>query len=421
MHPLSSHARRALHGRLARIRRGHLVLQDADGTRAFGDRAASPIEIRMLDARAYRAIAFGGAVGAGESFAEGWWTTSDLTGVVRLLVQNREALDGLERGWARLVQPVRRAAHALNRNSRRGSRRNIGAHYDLGNEFFAAFLDETMTYSSGLFERPDTTLAEASRAKYDRMAALVELQARDHVLEIGTGWGGFAIHAAQRYGCRVTTTTISAEQHAHATRRVAALGLAERVTVLREDYRDLTGTYDKIVSIEMIEAVGHEHFDTFFTQCAARLAPGGRLAIQAITIADERYESARREVDFIKRHIFPGSCIPSRTILGAAAERAGLRVERVDEMGLHYAETVRRWRQRMLAARGQLTSLGFDARFQRLWEFYFCYCEGGFLERAIGTAQLTVVPADAATSFGVGATIGASGRVPDVPLLTTAA
>jgi len=397
------------------------VLHDKEGIRAYGDQTAPAIAIEVLDARAYRAIAFGGAVGAGESFAEGWWTTTDLTGVVRLLVQNREALDGLERGWARLVQPVRRVAHALNGNSRRGSRRNIGAHYDLGNEFFATFLDETMTYSAGLFERPDATLADASRAKYDRMAALVALQPHDHLLEIGTGWGGFAIHAVQRTGCRVTTTTISEEQHAYATQRVAALGLADRVTVLREDYRDLTGTYDKIVSIEMIEAVGHEHYDTFFRQCAARVAPGGRIAIQAITIADERYEPARREVDFIKRHIFPGSCIPSRTILDAASARAGLRVERVDEMGLHYAETLRRWRLRMHAARAHLASLGFDARFQRLWEFYFCYCEGGFLEHAIGTAQLTFTHADADTASGAAAAAGSGTRVPDVPILHTAA
>lgn len=388
MDPLSSLARRALEANLVRLRHGRLELADAGRTQSFGDPSAPAITIEVRDARAYRAIAFGGAVGAGESYAEGWWTTDDLTGVVRLLVRNRDALDGLERGLARVVQPLRRAWHALNRNTRRGSRRNIGAHYDLGNTFFATFLDETMTYSSGLFERPGATMAEASTAKYDRICALVDLGPEDHLLEIGTGWGGFAIHAATRYGCRVTTTTISEAQHAYATARVDALGLSDRVTVLRQDYRDLAGTYDKLVSIEMIEAVGHEHLDAFFAQVAARLAPHGRAAIQAITIDHDRYDLARKEVDFIKRHIFPGSCIPSVPVLARASARTDLRVAQVDELGLHYAETLRRWRMAMLGSRDRLAALGFDARFQRLWEFYFCYCEGGFLERAIGTVQI---------------------------------
>ena len=388
MDPLSSLARRALESSLAQLRTGRLVVREAGHTRSFGDPSADAVTVTVLDRRAYRAIAVGGAVGAGEAYAEGWWTTDDLTGVVRLLVRNRDALDGLERGFARVVQPVRRLWHALNRNSRRGSRRNIGAHYDLGNTFFATFLDETMTYSAGLFDRPGATMAEASSAKYDRICTLVDLGPEDHLLEIGTGWGGFAIHAATHYGCRVTTTTISAAQHEFATARVAALGLADRVTVLQEDYRDIRGTYDKLVSIEMVEAVGHEHYDTFFNQMSARLAPHGRAAIQAITIDHARYDLARKEIDFIKRHIFPGSCIPSVPVLERASARTDLRVVGVDELGLHYAETLRRWRTSMLDARDQLAALGFDARFQRLWEFYFCYCEGGFLAGAIGTAQI---------------------------------
>ena len=387
---LSTFAERALDRRLRRLRHGRLVVRNGERLRSYGDPAARTIEIHITDPRCYRAIALGGAVGAGESYAEGWWTSSDLTGVVRLLVRNRDVLEGLERGTARFVQPVRALWHRLRRNTRRGSRRNIGAHYDLGNEFFSSFLDETLTYSSGVFERPDATLAQASVAKYDRLAEMLQLGPKDRVIEIGTGWGGFAIHAADKYGCHVTTTTISREQYALATRRVREAGLSDRITILQQDYRDLTGRFDKLVSIEMIEAVGHEHYATFFAKCAALLEPHGRAAIQAITIQDQYYESARREVDFIKRHIFPGSCIPSRTILGAASGRAGLRVDRVDEMGLHYAETLRRWRVNFRAARPRLLALGLDDRFQRLWEFYFCYCEGGFLERAIGTIQLSL-------------------------------
>ncbi|HEV2290204.1 MAG TPA: cyclopropane-fatty-acyl-phospholipid synthase family protein [Gemmatimonadales bacterium] len=411
MGPLSSSARRALAARLGRLRHGRLTLREGGVVTSWGDPAAEPVVIDVHDARFHSAVALGGAVGAGEAYAEGWWATDDLTGLVRLLLRERDVLDGLETGAARLVQPVRRLLHALNRNSRRGARRNILAHYDLGNEFFGLFLDDTLTYSCALFERPGASLHDASTAKYERIADLLELQASDHLVEIGTGWGGFAIHAASTRGCRVTTTTISDEQFRLATARVAAAGLADRVEVLRRDYRDLTGTYDKLASIEMIEAVGHEHYGGFFAKCAELLAPHGRAAIQAITIDDARYEGARREVDFIKRYIFPGSCIPSRAVLRAAAAPTDLALVRVDEMGHHYAETLRRWRMNLEAQRTRALALGFDERFLRLWEFYFCYCEGGFLERAIGTAQMAfakpaavpAAPRDVAPIPGLGA------------------
>jgi len=381
-------ARRAVESRLKGIRRGRLTLVDGAKVTRFGDDSSAPIEIRVRDSRFYSALAFGGSVGAGEAWADGWWTAPDLTSAVRLMIQNRETLDALEAGWAWLSQPARRLRHALRANTRRGSRRNIGAHYDLSNDFFELFLDDTLTYSCGVFETPETSLREAQLAKYRRMAALLDLQPDEHVLEIGTGWGGFAIFAASHFGCRVTTTTISEEQYRVAVNRVAAARLADRVRVIKSDYRDLTGVYDKLVSIEMIEAVGHEYFGAFFSKCAELTRPSGRAAIQAITIADERYESARREVDFIKRHIFPGSCIPSREVLARHAAAAGLSIVSEDEIGLHYAATLRRWRMNMRANRERVAALGFDDRFQRLWEFYFCYCEGGFLERAIGTAQL---------------------------------
>ncbi|MGE5414193.1 MAG: class I SAM-dependent methyltransferase [Syntrophomonadaceae bacterium] len=318
--------------------------------------------IRVHDPRFHESVAFGGAVGAGEAYAAGWWSSDDLTGVVRLILRNREALDGLEAGAASLTGMLRRLLHALHANSRRGARRNIRAHYDLGNAFFAQFLDETLTYSCALFERPDATLAEASVAKYDRIAQLLDLRPSDHLLEIGAGWGGFAIHAASRYGCRVTTTTISPAQPSLAR------------------------------------------------QCARLLAPQGRAVIQAITIPDNRYEAARREVDFIKRHIFPGSGIPSPSVLAAAAAAADLTPVRADEIGLHYAETLRRWRENLFAHRGPIAALGYDDRFVRLWEFYLCYCEGGFLERAVGTAQL--VYARDAAGTGVGRPVAA---VPPAP------
>jgi cyclopropane-fatty-acyl-phospholipid synthase len=392
---LSQFAKRALLARLSNLEHGRLVLYEGRSVIAWGDPNSRAVEITVQDPRFYSAVAFGGSVGAGEAYADGWWTTDDLTGLVRLMVRNRDLLDGLDAGLARLAKPARRLLHAFNRNTRRGARRNIAAHYDLSNEFFATFLDDTLTYSSGLFLRPGATLKEASIAKYERIASLLDLRASDHLVEIGTGWGGFGIHVAARYGCRVTTTTISDEQFALATQRVAEAGLADRITLLRRDYRDLDGRYDKLASIEMIEAVGHDHLATFFAKCKALLQPGGRAVIQAITIADERYETARREVDFIKRHIFPGSCIPSRTVLREHARTAGLDMIQADEMGLHYAETLRRWRNNFRAAQQRIEQLGFDERFQRLWEFYFSYCEGGFLERAIGTSQIVFAPPSA--------------------------
>jgi len=392
---LSSLARRGTLARLRQLKHGRLLIREAGNVVSSGDPAAPPLTIDVHDSRFHDSIVFGGAVGAGEAYAAGWWSTDDLTGIVRLMLRNREALDGLDTGAAFPVTLLRRLANALNANSHRGARRNIRAHYDLGNDFFRLFLDETLTYSCALFDRPDATLAEASVAKYDRIAKLLDLRPSDHLLEIGTGWGGFAMHAATRYGCRVTTTTISQAQLSLARQRVHEAGLDDRVTVLGLDYRDLDGTYDKLASIEMIEAVGHEQYETFYRQCARLLAPHGIAVIQAITIADERYEAARREVDFIKRHIFPGSCMPSRSALAAAAGRTDLVLVQADEIGLHYAETLRRWRVNLLANRDRIKALGYDDRLLRLWEFYLCYCEGGFLERAIGTVQLVYARAEA--------------------------
>ncbi len=390
---LDALARRLLLHRLTRLTHGRLSIVEAGLTpRAFGLAGETPqATITVLDPRFYRSVVLGGHLGAVEAYLDRWWDTDDLTALVQLMVRNRDVLDSLETGWARLAQPVRLAWHGLRRNTRRGSRRNIAAHYDLGNEFFAEFLDDTLTYSCGIFEHPETTLRDASIAKYERICQKLELNAADHVMEIGTGWGGFALYAAGRYGCRVTTTTISRAQHTLATARVAAAGLADRITILQRDYRDLTGTYDKLVSIEMIEAVGHKFYGAFFRKCAELLRPGGRMALQAITIDPRFYHSARREVDFIKRYIFPGANIPSLPVLRRAAEaRGGARFSllHLEDITPHYAETLKRWRQNFAARWDRLRALGFSEEFRRLWQFYFCYCEGGFRERFLGDVQM---------------------------------
>ncbi|MCW5656707.1 MAG: class I SAM-dependent methyltransferase [Burkholderiaceae bacterium] len=390
-------AERLLRAQLQRLEHGVLTLVDGDLHEAFGrhtERCALSATLQVRDARFYAETAFGGSVGAGESYMAGDWWCDDLTALVRILLHNRAVIDGVDGGLAKLAEPVRRLLHAAARNTRQGSRRNIGAHYDVGNDFFALFLDPTMMYSSALFERADMTLEQASIAKLERICRKLALQPGDRVLEIGTGWGGFALHAARHYGCHVTTTTISHEQHAWARERIDAEGLGERITLLADDYRDLTGRYDKLVSIEMIEAVGHQYFDTFFRRCSDRLEPGGTMLLQAITIADQQYEAARDSVDFIKRHIFPGCCIPSIAALSASVARASqLRIVGLEDIGAHYATTLAQWRANLLRNADRARALGYPDAFLRMWEFYFSYCEGGFAEGALGDVQIVLTRA----------------------------
>lgn len=378
-------------GRLERIESGNLTLAAGAARHEFGRPAADlpPAAIHVRDPRFWRAVLLRGSVGAGEAYARGWWTSDDPTAVVRLFVRNRAALQGVERGMARVSRPFLAAFHALRRNTQRGSRANVEAHYDLSNDFFALFLDDTLTYSCGIFEHAAATLREASIAKIDRLCRKLELSRGDHLLEIGTGWGALALHAAGEYGCRVTTTTVSTEQLALARERVQASGLQGRIELLDQDYRALTGTYDKLVSVEMIEAVGHHYFDDFFRQCAARLAPGGLMALQAITVTDHHYDEARNTVDFIKRHIFPGSCIPSVTALCASMARASdLRLVHLEDIGPHYVRTLALWRENLRTRWSDARRLGLSEEFLRLWEFYFCYCEGGFAEGFISDVQM---------------------------------
>ncbi|MDZ4773039.1 MAG: cyclopropane-fatty-acyl-phospholipid synthase family protein [Planctomycetota bacterium] len=377
--------------RLARIETGSFTIVEGGRRHVYGngDPAFPPALVEVRDERFFGSIAHRGTVGAGESYALGWWTTDDLTAVVRAIARNEAALSGVETGMARLSRPILAIFHAFRRNTEKGSRANIAAHYDLSNEFFELFLDDTMMYSCGVFERPGATLREASVAKIDRICKKLELKAGDHLLEIGTGWGGFAIHAARTYGCRVTTTTISRAQHDLAAQRIRDAGLEGRITLLFEDYRRLSGTYDKLVSIEMIEAVGHRYYDDYFARCSKLLKPGGRMCIQAITIADQLYENAKRSVDFIQRYIFPGSCIPSVTALCTSMTKASeLRLVGLDDIGTHYVETLMKWRDNLILRADDARKLGFTDEFLRLWDFYFCYCAGGFAERRIGTVHM---------------------------------
>lgn len=377
---------------LRRLRAGEIELCEGGELHRFGPRPAAGVlrcRVEVRDPAFYGRLVRGGTLGAAESWMRGEWSASDLTALLRMMARDADVLAGFDAGLAAGVDPARRLGHWLRGNTRRGARRNIAAHYDLGNEFFALFLDPTLTYSCGVFERADATMEEASLAKYDRLCRKLELRAEDHVLEIGTGWGGFCLHAASRYGCRVTSTTISAEQRALALERVARAGLADRVAILGRDYRDLDGRYDKLVSIEMIEAVGAEHLPAYFRACGERLAPHGRAALQAIVVPDQRYRRTLRTVDFVKRYVFPGGFLPSvGALVGAASRASDLRLVHLEELTPHYAETLRRWRARFAANRDRIRALGYAERLLRMWEYYLRYCEAGFEERTIALVQL---------------------------------
>jgi cyclopropane-fatty-acyl-phospholipid synthase len=326
-----------------------------------------------------------GSTGLADAYMDGLWDCDDLVSLVRMGARRLPALDAWRRPFASVLRRVRRAPD----NSRAGSRRNIAAHYDLGNAFFSLFLDETMTYSCAAFDRPDMSLREAQEAKLERACRKLELTEDDHLLEIGTGWGSLAVHAASRYGCRVTTTTISREQHDVALERVREAGLEDRVTVLLQDYRDLHGRFDKLVSIEMIEAVGWQGFAEYFRRCGELLHPHGLMLLQAITIDDCAYEVEKGSRSFIKTYIFPGGSLPSMELIGrCVVAETDMGPAGVEDMTPFYPETLRRWRERFLANAGRAEELGYDRRFRRLWELYLAWCEAGFRERRIGDVQL---------------------------------
>jgi len=369
---------------------GEITIVENATRRRFG-RAGSSLTatIEVLHEHFWPDVAFGGSLGAGESYVNGYWRCDNLTALIRIMVVNADVLIAMEKGWAWASRPIMRCLHFMSRNTRDGSRRNIAAHYDLGNDFFALFLDETMAYSCAIFEHENASLQDASIAKFERICRKLDLQPDDHLLEIGSGWGGFAIYAARNFGCRVTTTTISGEQYALAKKKIAAAGLADQVEVLLQDYRDLSGQFDKLVSIEMVEAVGHAYLDTYFGRCSALLKPNGMMLLQAITLRDQLYQAALRSVDFIQRFIFPGSFIPSIAALCDSVRHAtDMKVFELVDIGPHYATTLACWRAAFFRRLPEIKALGYSDAFLRLWEYYLCYCEGGFIERHLGDVQI---------------------------------
>jgi cyclopropane-fatty-acyl-phospholipid synthase len=376
--------------KLRGISGGSIAVVDGDSRTLVGDPSADlHAVITVHDPQFYRAVALGGSTGAGESYRDGYWSCDDLVALMQIFARNMQASSDLGGAWNSLLDLGRKVTHRFNRNTRGGSRSNIAAHYDLSNEFYSLFLDETMTYSSGVFPDSSSSMKDASIEKYDRICRKLRLVPSDEVLEIGTGWGGFAEHAARHYGCRVTTTTISKQQHAYAKARFAASGIDGRVTLLFSDYRDLPGLYDKLVSIEMIESVGHEYFDTFFAKCSSLLRPDGLFAVQAITIPDQRYDRYRRSVDFIQKYIFPGGCLPSPgAITGSVGRVTDFQFAHIEDFSQHYARTLSCWREEFHTNLDAIRDLGMTEQFLRLWDYYLCYCEGAFREKQIGVCQL---------------------------------
>ncbi|KJG39601.1 cyclopropane-fatty-acyl-phospholipid synthase [Photobacterium angustum] len=368
---------------------GLSVSDSTEGTVFFGDKQA-PLQasINVHNPLFYKRLLTDGSIGAGEAYMEGWWDSPNLTNVVRVLAKNLTTLDKLEAKMGWMSRISKQIGHLLRKNTIKNARKNISAHYDLGNDLYRHFLDPNMLYSSAIYLNKNDTLDQAQWNKMDRLCQKLKLTEDDHLLEIGTGWGGMAIHAAKYYGCRVTTTTISEQQYLWAKERVEKEGLSDRITLLMDDYRDLTGQYDKLVSVEMIEAVGKQYLKTYIEKCQSLLKPTGLMAIQAITIADQRYDSYSRGVDFIQKHIFPGGFLPSITVLlENLTQHSDFVMRDIKDIGLDYAKTLEDWHQQFNENAVALEKYGYDERFMRMWRFYFAYCEGGFLERTISTIQ----------------------------------
>ncbi len=390
--PFDRIARNSVFAHLRNITEGKLTVCDPLGEMVFGDTSANAdvsSRLSINDLRFYRLAALRGGLGIAEAYIQGLWTSDDIAATFRMFVRRigKEAV--IERAIAWLFSTPINLEYRFRRNTREGSRRNISEHYDLGNDLFQLFLDETMTYSAGIFETPQSSLREASVAKLDRICQKLRLKPEHHIVEIGSGWGSFAIHAASNYCCKVTTTTISKEQFELAQQRVNEAGLADKITILLTDYRDLKGQYDRLVSIEMIEAVGHNFLGYFFAQCDALLKPNGAMLVQAITMPDQSYGRYLRSVDFIRYFVFPGSNCPSRTaLLNAATGSSTLRLNQMEEIGPHYATTLNRWRENFMSQLESVRALGYSDEFIRLWEFYLAYCEVGFSERHVGDVQM---------------------------------
>ena len=370
-------ARSLVFRQLKKIDTGYISIQEGNKKFSFGKKGNLSAHITVHDPRFYGALAFGGSIGVSEAFMQKFWSVNDLTKLIRIMAINQNAMDQLESLFNVFLKPILKCLHYLNQNSVKGSRINISKHYDLGNDFFSLFLDSTMMYSSAVFKNSQDSLYQGSMHKLEMICQGLELNAQDHVIEIGSGWGGFAIYAAQNYGCKVTTTTISKQQYLFVKQKIKDLKLTHKIKVLLSDYRHLKGQYSKLVSIEMLEAVGYQYYDTYFKVCSHLLKPDGIAFIQTITIADQRYEKAKHSVDFIQRYIFPGSCIPSLTALqNSITESSDLKIYQVRDIGDHYARTLALWRIAFFKRLSEVKALGFDDVFIRMWHFYLAYCEG---------------------------------------------
>lgn len=384
-------AKKTLFSQLARLTYGQLQIEEDGRHYKFGLGSQIKAMITVHHPSFYSDILFGGSIGSSESFIRGAWDTKDLTKVIQLMAVNNQIMDQVEGPFKKILSPFLRFAHFLNRNTQEGSKKNISRHYDLSNKFFSLFLDSTMMYSSAIYRNDSMSLEDASKNKLDIICNKLKLKKTDRVVEIGSGWGGFSIYAAKKYGCHVTTTTISKEQYRYVKEQIKLLGMQKNITVLLKDYRDLKGQFDKLVSIEMIEAVGHQYYNQYFSVISKLLKNDGEALIQAITITDQRYDEAIQSVDFIQKYIFPGSCIPSLTAIQKSLTGAtDLVINNVEDIGIHYAKTLKDWREKFIKNEDQIMALGFDKRFMRMWLFYLCYCEGGFIERSISDLHIHI-------------------------------
>ncbi len=385
----TSLARKLVLSALSTLEHGQLTLIENGQTHKFGKTNSPKVTLTVTDNTMFKQFATGGSIGAGEAYIDGHWYCDDLTALIEIFVLNQAQLDKVEGRFGFLSHFANKLFHKKNKNSVAGSKRNILAHYDLGNDLYTSFLDKEMMYSCAIYPEKSASLEQAQLHKLKTICDGLELKPTDHLIEIGTGWGGLAIYAAQHYGCKVTTTTISDAQHDYAKARIEALGLASQITLLKQDYRLLEGEYDKLVSIEMIEAVGHEFLPTFFAKCSSLLKPHGKMLIQAITIADQRYNAYLKQPDFIQKYIFPGGCLPSiEQMQRHIANQTDCVIHKVEDIGMHYARTLYDWRVRFFEAFPRLDKSKFSENFKRLWEFYLCYCEGAFKQRAISTVHL---------------------------------
>lgn len=377
---------------LSQLQHGAITVSEAGVEQHFGDEHAElKTVITVLDPAFYQKLILAGSVGGGEAYIHGYWRCDNLTALVQIFARNLAVLDKMDSTWARLSRPVLKLLNYRNRNTLSQSKRNIAAHYDLGNAMYKLFLDESMMYSSAVYPAADASLAAAQQHKLAQICQRLQLKAEDHLIEIGTGWGSMAIYAAQHFGCKVTTTTISQQQYDYTAQRIHELGLEQQITLLFKDYRELEGTFDKLVSIEMIEAVGDDFLDDYFEKCSSLLKPDGIMVLQAITMVDNRYQQYVREVDFIKRYIFPGGCLPSISrMANAVADKTDLVIRQVQDIGFDYARTLKDWCDNFMAQRDAVHQLGYDDNFIRLWHFYLCYCEGGFRERATSAVHLVL-------------------------------